>query len=61
MKKLLLIFVGSILALSFLYGVIILDTGKSSIDKKEFAGIPPIKLPPVPPKDWYWLYMKAET
>ena len=51
MKKLLLICISSILVISFLYGIILVDTVKSSPDKTEFAGIPPIKLPPVPPKD----------
>ena len=51
MKKLLLILVMSIFLFSFLSGVFHFDTSKSSIDRKEIAGIPPIKLPPVPPKD----------
>ena len=46
MKKLLTIFI-----FSFLYGVLYSDTSEISINKKEIAGIPPIKLPPVPPKD----------
>ena len=51
MKKFLVFCVAIILIFSYLYSSVIFSQDDNRMENTEYAGIPPIKLPPVPPTD----------